>query len=104
MCGIGGILTPSAFSDSLDTLIDKIRSHLIHRGPDDQGTYINPTKNIAFAHTRLSILDLSSAGHQPMSTEDERYWITFNGEIYNFQKIRSNLEKQGEIFKSHTDT
>ncbi|MGI0483746.1 asparagine synthase (glutamine-hydrolyzing), partial [Geminocystis sp. CENA526] len=104
MCGIGGILTSSAFRDSLDTLIHKVRSSLTHRGPDDQGTYINPTKNVAFAHTRLSILDLSSAGHQPMSTEDERYWITFNGEIYNFQEIRSNLEKQGEIFKSHTDT
>lgn len=59
---------------------------------------------IAFGHTRLSILDLSAAGHQPMCTEDSRYWIVHNGEIYNFQEIREELKKKGEYFSSNTDT
>ncbi|BAQ63261.1 asparagine synthase (glutamine-hydrolyzing) [Geminocystis sp. NIES-3709] len=104
MCGIGGILTEYTLSRSIENLITKVRSSLIHRGPDDQGIYISPEKNVALAHTRLSILDLSSAGHQPMTMENQRYWITFNGEIYNFQELRSQLQKQGETFKSHTDT
>ncbi len=104
MCGIAGILTKNQYQDSLSTIIQRMQTALKHRGPDDAGIYISQERLAAFAHTRLSILDLSSAGHQPMSTTDGRYWITFNGEIYNFQSIKNNLISQGEHFHSQTDT
>lgn len=102
MCGIAGILTHSTSIDSLTSQIQLMQAALRHRGPDDAGIY--QSGSIALAHTRLSILDLSAAGHQPMSTPDGRYWITFNGEIYDFQALRSQLENQGITFQSNTDT
>ncbi|MFQ4140797.1 asparagine synthase (glutamine-hydrolyzing) [Chlorogloeopsis sp. ULAP02] len=104
MCGIAGILTTAPYQDRLDSSIQLMQNTLQHRGPDDQGVYIAPNRQAFFAHTRLSILDLTPAGHQPMSTQDSRYWITFNGEIYNFQYLRSQLETQGEQFYSRSDT
>jgi asparagine synthase (glutamine-hydrolysing) len=77
---------------------------LAHRGPDDQGVQFFPEERVGLGHRRLSILDLSPAGHQPMSNEDETLWITFNGEIYNFIQLRRELEEQGCRFKSQTDT
>lgn len=104
MCGIAGILTTvSAYGDLAKPAI-YMQKALQERGPDDQGTYISQNQQAALVHTRLSILDLSAAGHQPMSTPDGRYWITFNGEIYNFQELRSQLQTQGISFQSHTDT
>ena len=81
-----------------------MQTALQHRSPDDAGICISTDQQAALAHTRLSILDLSPAGHQPMSTSDGRYSITFNGEIYNFQQLRQNLIDQGEKFHSQTDT
>ncbi|AFY34218.1 asparagine synthase (glutamine-hydrolyzing) [Calothrix sp. PCC 7507] len=104
MCGIAGIIAKPETKYNLEPLIQKMQNSLQHRGPDDQGIYISPNQQIAFAHTRLSILDLSATGHQPMSTSDGRYWITFNGEIYNFRQLRRDLEATGEIFNSQTDT
>jgi asparagine synthase (glutamine-hydrolysing) len=104
MCGIAGILTVNQYQDNLQTIIQGMQAAIQHRGPDDSGIYIAQEKQAALAHTRLAILDLSSAGHQPMSTADGRYWIVFNGEIYNFEKIRHDLITQGEQFKSQTDT
>ncbi|BDA71463.1 asparagine synthase (glutamine-hydrolyzing) [Rivularia sp. IAM M-261] len=104
MCGIAGILTTESHQDYLERFIQRMEKALLHRGPDDQGVYIAPNRHCALAHTRLSILDLSQAGHQPMSTSDGRYWISFNGEIYNFLELRSQLEAQGEQFSSRTDT
>ncbi|MCK4441381.1 MAG: asparagine synthase (glutamine-hydrolyzing) [Sulfurovaceae bacterium] len=75
---------------------------LNHRGPDDYGLFVD--RNIALGHTRLSILDLSPLGHQPMISKDEEYVIVYNGEIYNFEEIKSDLESKGYIFNSHTDT
>lgn len=80
-----------------------MRDVLVHRGPDDQGIYLSPNKAVGLGHRRLSIIDLSPAGHQPMSYQD-RYWIVYNGELYNFQTLRSSLEKKGHRFHSHTDT
>ncbi len=101
MCGIAGILNH-------DQAIEKIRvmqTSLHHRGPDGTGIYhSSPDRTTALAHTRLAILDLSPAGHQPMSTPDRRYHITFNGEIYNFRELRQTLLAQGEKFQSQTDT
>jgi asparagine synthase (glutamine-hydrolysing) len=75
---------------------------LHHRGPDDEGVWHDG--GCGLAHARLSIIDLSSAGHQPMSTADGRVWITFNGEIYNFMELRAELESKGYVFHSRTDT
>jgi asparagine synthase (glutamine-hydrolysing) len=104
MCGLAGILTVNQYQDNLEAIITRMQKAIQHRGPDDAGIYISPDKQATLSHTRLSIIDLSSAGHQPMSSDDGRYWITFNGEIYNFQQLRQNLISQGEKFRSHTDT
>lgn len=76
---------------------------ILHRGPDDGGVYLSPDQKIGLGHRRLSIIDLSPLGHQPMSYLN-RYQIVFNGEIYNFQEKRAMLEKEGYTFKSHSDT
>lgn len=102
MCGIAGILNHSR--DNIEILIQRMQETLQHRGPDDQGIYFSTDRQTAIAHTRLAILDLTSAGHQPMSSSDGRHWITFNGEIYNFQALRHNLISQGEQFHSQSDT
>src|SRR5262249_8646027 len=73
-----------------------------HRGPDDRGLYRNG--NVNLGHRRLSILDLSQAGHQPMSNENGTVWVIFNGEIYNFKELRAELQAKGHVFKSATDT
>ena len=104
MCGIAGILTINSSSTFLTDRLNLMQAALQHRGPDDEGIFISPDRHAALAHTRLSILDLSSAGHQPMSMADGRYWITFNGEIYNFAQLRQDLIDRGEKFNSHTDT
>ncbi len=101
MCGICGIYSKSSEEISRDIII-KMRDVMIHRGPDDAGLYIAP--HIALGHRRLSIIDLSPAGHQPMSNEDGTLWIVCNGEIYNYLELREDLIKRGHIFKSKTDT
>jgi asparagine synthase (glutamine-hydrolysing) len=75
-----------------------------HRGPDDEGSWASPGRRANFAHTRLAILDLTAAGHQPMSTPDGRYTITFNGEILNFHELRRSLEQRGVRFHTRCDT
>ncbi|TRZ49491.1 asparagine synthase (glutamine-hydrolyzing) [bacterium] len=101
MCGILGI----ADSQSIDeNALVKMRDTMSHRGPDDAGIWLSKDKKIGLAQRRLSIIDLSAAGHQPMSDIDGKYWITFNGEVYNFQEIRQELKKKQHCFKSHTDT
>lgn len=103
MCGIAGILT-NANSDGLVKRVEWMQASIQHRGPDDQGLYIAPSRQAMLAHARLSILDLSSAGHQPMDDGKNRFWITFNGEIYNFRALRLELEQKGYHFQSQTDT
>lgn len=101
MCGIFGVCywdqTPIDQSHVI-----RARDQLLHRGPDDAGIYIS--HNVALAHRRLSIIDLSPLGRQPMCNEDQTVWITFNGEIYNFLELREELLARGHHFKSHTDT
>jgi asparagine synthase (glutamine-hydrolysing) len=77
---------------------------MCHRGPDDSGVWEDPAGTVALSHRRLSIVDLSALGHNPMSWDDGRLWITFNGEIYNFLELRQELEAAGHRFRSHTDT
>lgn len=102
MCGIAGIVAqhPTADRGALAALVDGI----IHRGPDDRGDYLSPDGTCALGHTRLAILDLSAAGHQPMRDESTGNAIVFNGEIYNFADLRSACERDGCAFNSHSDT
>ena len=79
MCGIAGVLSNS---QDLPQLIRQMNHQIEHRGPDEEGVWTDD--GIALGHRRLSILDLTPSGHQPMSYANERYWIVFNGEIYNF--------------------
>ncbi|MFZ2188303.1 MAG: asparagine synthase (glutamine-hydrolyzing) [Candidatus Moraniibacteriota bacterium] len=103
MCGITGKIHLNTGLVSVED-IEKMNLAIAHRGPDDSGTYISPNQKIGLGHQRLSIIDLSHFGHQPMSYMD-RYWIVFNGEIYNFQALKKNLQKEKiYTFKSNTDT
>ena len=101
MCGILGIIDKKPIDFNL---LLNMRDVLTHRGPDDGGMWLRMDKRVGLAHRRLSIIDLSPAGHQPMSDEEGKVWITYNGEIYNFKEIRKELEAKGYNFKSHTDT
>ena len=96
MCGING------FNWGDQALIQKMNAVTKNRGPDDEGEYVDNV--VSLGHSRLSIIDLSPKGHQPMSNEDGTIWLTYNGEIYNFSEIREDLIKAGHIFKSHTDS
>lgn len=106
MCGIAGIIG-NQVSEVEDRVLRMSRA-LIHRGPDDCGLAVWPADGrgpaAAFAHRRLSIIDLSAAGHQPMSTADGRFSIIYNGEIYNYRTLRKELEAEGVRFISDTDT
>lgn len=97
MCGICGTV---GIEDN--SLVDRMIKSLAHRGPDDQG--IVAFGNVVLGHTRLSIIDLSKAGHQPMSNKDGSVWITYNGEVYNFRELREELAARGHVFRSQTDT
>ncbi|MBW3016860.1 asparagine synthase (glutamine-hydrolyzing) [Candidatus Woesearchaeota archaeon] len=96
MCGIAG------FNWDDKKLVMKMAAVQKHRGPDDSGFYND--KNVSLGHSRLSIIDLSEKGKQPMSNEDGSLLVVYNGEIYNFQEIRNDLEKKGHKFSSKTDT
>jgi asparagine synthase (glutamine-hydrolysing) len=104
MCGIAGIISSDPWSDSLTAALTRMQAALRHRGPDDQGLWVDPVAGVGLAHTRLAILDLSPAGHQPMASADGRYQIVFNGEIYNFRELRASLEQEGVSFQTETDT
>ncbi|BFT29625.1 amidotransferase 1, exosortase A system-associated [Alteromonas sp. D210916BOD_24] len=101
MCGIAGF---SLFNHSEGGLpaLDAMHNAIYHRGPDASGTYLDDS--VGLCHRRLSILDLSEAGSQPMFSQDNNLVIVFNGEIYNFLELRESLTAQGVTFKSHTDT
>jgi asparagine synthase (glutamine-hydrolysing) len=98
VCGICGI---SGNFNRPDDVIQQMLKNIHHRGPDDQGVFID--KGLALGARRLSIIDLKN-GHQPMSNEDNSIWIVFNGEIYNFLELRRELEKKGHVFKTYSDT
>jgi asparagine synthase (glutamine-hydrolysing) len=104
MCGIAGIATCDDID--LERALSNMVGSLAHRGPDAQGTLIRPSGRwrVALGHTRLSILDLSDAGRQPMAGSSEGPWITYNGEVYNFQELRRDLPADSMDFSSATDT
>ena len=104
MCGICGKITRNGQGIDED-LLHKMTSVLSHRGPDNAGIYCrrNGRINVGLGHRRLSIIDLSESGRQPMANEDKTIWLVFNGEIYNFQSLRQDLEKKGHRFSSKMD-
>ncbi len=102
MCGIGGKLYFDPARPAEREVLERMNAVLAHRGPDDAGVYCEGP--VGLAHRRLSIIDLSPAGHQPMSNEDGSVWIAFNGEIYNFQSLRPDLAQRGHRFRSNSDT
>ena len=105
MCGICGKLDFTG-SPVEEDLLRRMSGLLGHRGPDDSGFYLRQQGNVScgLGHRRLSIIDLSKAGRQPMSNEDKSLWMVFNGEIYNFTALREELEKKGHRFASRTDS
>ncbi|MFH0908611.1 MAG: asparagine synthase (glutamine-hydrolyzing) [bacterium] len=96
MCGIAG------FTGQNQQLIEAMTTELAHRGPDQHGYYVTP--DVSLGHRRLSIIDLSEHGRQPMGNEDGRVQVVFNGEIYNFQEVREVLRARGHVFQSQSDT
>ncbi len=99
MCGIAG------FSGNFDLpLLEQMNQTIAHRGPDDEGVYLSEKHGIGLAHRRLSIIDLSAHGHQPMWDITKTVAIVFNGEIFNYQELRNNLIEEGWEFESHCDT
>ena len=103
MCGIAGLMTYSGICIS-DRLLDSMVQSIAHRGPDDAGVYISKNRSVGLGSRRLSIQDLSPAGHMPMASSNKRIWVVFNGEIYNFRSLRSNLIQRGYQFRSGSDT
>ena len=105
MCGIAGYLNLSTKKTLVDeTLLQRMQEALTHRGPDDGGIWKSDVHHVGFAHRRLNIIDLSPAGHQPMSSSNNRITVCFNGEIYNHAQLRVELEARGHTYHSHTDT
>ena len=101
MCGIAGMI--DKHNGKIDRVtIRRMTDRIVHRGPDAEGIYIDG--NIGMGHRRLSILDLSDAGTQPMFSHDNRYCIVFNGEIYNYRELKKVLCAAGAVFKTNTDT
>lgn len=109
MCGIAGFFKPGGLpSDVSRSLIKTMRDTIVHRGPDDGADWVDPPIGIAMGFRRLAILDLSVDGRQPMQSPDGRYVITFNGEIYNYQDLTAEIEKEFpgflQTYKGHSDT
>jgi len=102
MCGIAGRIQQDGRSDP--ELLLSMRDAMTHRGPDDAGAWWSPDGRVGLAHRRLAILDLTAGGHQPMSDASGNWWITFNGEIYNYRELRQELEALGHHFRSASDT
>ncbi len=102
MCGIVGVASAEPLAES--PLLDRMRDKLVHRGPDDAGTWWSADRRVGLACRRLAILDLTSSGHQPMVASNGRACLTWNGEIYNYQELQAQLEGLGHRFRSSGDT
>ena len=100
MCGIAGYVSRSATRAPVDRMVAAMQ----HRGPDDHGVWERPGGGAVLGNCRLSIIDLSDAGHMPMSDPSGMVWITYNGELYNHAVLREELNQTGYPFRSHSDT
>ena len=106
MCGICGFFNPHHLSSQewMQSVSRRMTDALVHRGPDDTGVWSDAKAGLALGHRRLSIQDLSSQGHQPMTSACSRFVISYNGEVYNFKDLRKKLERHGFQFRGHSDT
>jgi len=106
MCGITGFIdtSRSTTSEALSASARAMADRMVHRGPDDRGEWADARVGVALAHRRLSIVDLSPEGHQPMASASGRYVVVFNGEIYNYPQLRGELGARGHTFRGHSDT
>jgi asparagine synthase (glutamine-hydrolysing) len=106
MCGIAGVIdkTGRRSPAELGSLAQAMAATMVHRGPDDGGVWIDPQGGCALSHRRLSVIDTSRAGHQPLLSAEGKHVITYNGECYGYRELRAELEAQGERFVSHSDT
>src|SRR5215467_13705594 len=107
MCGIAGFvanLGQRQSSDQIEKIARAMDISLAHRGPDDHDVWLDAEAGVAFVHRRLSIVDLSSAGHQPMHSANGRYVTVYNGEVYSHAPIRAEIEATGHKFRGHSDT
>ena len=106
MCGIVGFLQAESVwsADRLEDTVVRMADPLRHRGPDDAGAWVDPDAGVALGFRRLSVVELSDAGHQPMVSPGGRYVLIFNGEIYNFVELRGEMERHGAEFRGHSDT
>jgi asparagine synthase (glutamine-hydrolysing) len=102
MCGIVGLCLRRPLENP--EILLAMRDSMVHRGPDDAGVWWSPDRRIGLAHRRLSIIDLSSTGHQPMTDNMGQYVVVFNGEIYNYRELQDELIKLGHVFRSSSDT
>ncbi|MBN1574888.1 MAG: asparagine synthase (glutamine-hydrolyzing) [Deltaproteobacteria bacterium] len=106
MCGIAGMLKKGLTTDEAESILERMGNTMIHRGPDDSGVWADVKAGIGFSYRRLAIIDLSMEGHQPMISKNGRHLISYNGEIYNFNEIRKDLEEEGLVsgWRGHSDT
>ena len=104
MCGIAGFWGPGFGREEGAATLRRMTDAIRHRGPDDEGQWLDPAAGLALGHRRLSIIDLSPEGHQPMVSASGRYVIIYNGEIYNFQELRRAEERHGARWRGHSDT
>ncbi|HNI06955.1 MAG TPA: asparagine synthetase B, partial [Thiobacillaceae bacterium] len=108
MCGIAGLIDKHGKlgAPALNAILARMTDAIAHRGPDDAGIWVSPDGRVALGHRRLSVIDISNAGHQPMleDTATGPRALVFNGEIYNYRELRRGLEHQGQVFRTQTDT
>jgi asparagine synthase (glutamine-hydrolysing) len=105
MCGLCGVYEYSAARpDVTAAMVERMRDTMVHRGPNDAGVYVSDDRRLGLGNRRLSIVDLSAAGHIPMANDDGRVWIAYNGEVYNHERLRPALIEQGYRFRSRSDT
>ena len=105
MCGIAGIYAYHYAANAVDRgELRRIRDHMVARGPDGLGEWYSQDERVGFGHRRLTIIDLSERGAQPMTSDDGKLVVTFNGEIYNYRQLRASLEARGRAFRTQTDT
>ena len=104
MCGIAGFLFTHRETHDPRCVVSKMAERLRHRGPDDGGLWVDEAAGVALGHRRLAVIDLSADGRQPMISRDERYVLSYNGEIYNFIELRDELMRQGVRFQGRSDT
>jgi asparagine synthase (glutamine-hydrolysing) len=104
MCGVAGFWDPGGRHPDWEAEVRAMTGAVRHRGPDDEGTWLDPATGVALGHRRLAVLDLSVHGHQPMVSPSGRYVLSFNGEVYNFAELRERVERSGARFRGRSDT